>query len=77
MYIENDAERYITNGSQQLSPDGGVFFCIYGKIYTQIHTHIHIYAHMYIYKHIYIYTYICAYFIICKVFFHNYAIFLW
>ena len=34
VYIENDAERYITNGSQQLSPDGGVFFAYMEKIYT-------------------------------------------
>ena len=62
MYIENDAERYITNGSQQLSPNGGVFFAYTEKIYTQIHTHTHIYTCMYIYKHIYIHTYIYAYF---------------
>lgn len=45
MYIENDAERYITNGSQQLSPDGRVFLHIWKKYihkYTHIHTSIHV-----------------------------------
>lgn len=61
MYIENDAERYITNGSQQLSPNGGVFLHIWKK-YIHKYTHTHIYTCMYIYKHIYIHTYIYAYF---------------
>lgn len=75
MYIENDAERYITNGSQQLSPDGGVFFCIYGKnIYTNTHT----YTHLCTYVHIqaYIHIYMCIFYSV-KFFCHNYAIFLW
>lgn len=56
MYIENDAERYITNGSQQLSPDGRVFFAYMEKnIYTNIHTHTHIYVHIQAYIHIHIY----------------------